>query len=57
MFILVEDSNGLINNVVLATSLTGGQTPQRNLRSDYWQQMYQRLPNCPNRQLQPANAL
>ena len=42
MFILVEDSDGLINNVVLATSLTGGQTPQRNLRSDYWQQMYQR---------------
>jgi hypothetical protein len=42
MFILVEDSDGLIHNVVLASSLAGGQTPQRNLRGDYWQQMYQR---------------
>jgi hypothetical protein len=42
MFILIEDSDGLINNVVLATSLTGGQTPQKDVRGDYWQQMYRR---------------
>jgi hypothetical protein len=42
MFILVQDANGLINSVVLASSLRGGGTPQRDVQGDYWQEMYRR---------------
>jgi hypothetical protein len=42
LFILLEDREGLINSIVLASSLSGGQTPLKDVKGDYWQQMYRR---------------
>ena len=40
LFILVQDSDGLINSVVLASSLSGSQVPQKDVQEDYWAEIY-----------------
>lgn len=42
LFVLIEDSDGLINSVVLASSLGAGQTPQLQVEQDFWRQIYRR---------------
>jgi hypothetical protein len=42
LFILVQDSDGLINSVVLASSLSGSQVPQKDVQEDYWAEIYRR---------------
>ena len=42
LYLLVEDKEGLINSILVVSSLTGGQPPQRDIEASYWQQMYRR---------------
>jgi hypothetical protein len=42
MYILVSDKDGLIDSIVLASSLNGGETPQRDVKSSFWKEMYLR---------------
>jgi hypothetical protein len=42
MFLLVEDFDGLINSVVLASSLAAGQTPQLQVEREFWREIYKR---------------
>lgn len=42
LFVLIEDSDGLINSVVLASSLGAGQTPQLQVERDFWREIYRR---------------
>lgn len=42
MYILVGDKDGLIDSITLASSLTGGQTPQRDVQVNFWKEIYQR---------------
>ena len=44
LFLLVEDSDGTINSVVLASSLAAGQTPQLQVHEKFWQEFYRRHP-------------
>ena len=42
LFILVEDSEGQINSVVLASSRGSDQTPQLAVNETFWQEIYRR---------------
>ena len=42
MYILIENKDGLINSVVLASSLSGGQTKQRDIANGFWREIYAR---------------
>lgn len=42
VFVLIQDSDGLINNIVLASSLGAGETPQLKLQQGFWQEVYRR---------------
>ncbi|HVM47973.1 MAG TPA: hypothetical protein VMU04_08095 [Candidatus Acidoferrum sp.] len=42
LFLLIEDSDGDINSVVLASSLAAGQTPQLQVHEKFWQELYRR---------------
>lgn len=44
LFILVEDSEGEINSVGLASSLAAGQAPQLQVQERFWQELYRRYP-------------
>src|ERR1035438_6559542 len=44
LFILVEDSDGEINSVGLASSLAAGQSPQLQVQEKFWQELYRRYP-------------
>jgi len=44
LFILVEDSDGEINSVGLASSLAAGQAPQLQVQEKFWQELYRRYP-------------
>ena len=44
LFLLIEDSDGDINSVVLASSLAAGQTPQLQVQEKFWQELYRRYP-------------
>jgi hypothetical protein len=41
-FVLIQDSDGLVNNIVLASSLGAGETPQLKLQQGFWQEVYRR---------------
>lgn len=43
LFILVEDSEGQINSVVLASSRGSDQSPQLAVTEKFWQEIYQRF--------------
>lgn len=42
LFILVEDSDGQINSVVLASSRSPDQSPQLAVKDKFWQEIYRR---------------
>lgn len=42
LFILVEDSDGQINSVVLASSRSSDQSPQLAVKEKFWQEVYHR---------------
>lgn len=42
LFILVEDSDGQINSVVLASSRSPDQSPQLAVKEQFWQEIYRR---------------
>lgn len=42
LFILVEDSDGQINSVVLASSRSPDQTPQLAVKEQFWREIYRR---------------
>ena len=44
LFILLEDSDGEINSVGLASSLAAGQAPQLQVQERFWQELYRRYP-------------
>lgn len=42
VFVLIEGSEGLINSVVLASSLGAGQIPQLQVERDFWREIHRR---------------